>query len=312
MHCLLGDATSLFANLLIGYWPYSSIEGNPLIWSERQWVVIADTVAVDVSFRSVQHTWAACFVPHPSLLGSEQSTTSGSKKPIMWYWFQVERECRGWDNKLCLLFPSPAAPGDGISLKQAERKSLSALWMTSQRWERISLLPLSLGLCVCLSLSRCLSSLYSTRWLFFSGHKGVSLNPITPVLSLTNIKITPTTTTLRIFFCFSHPSSLSIRSLSEWLKVVSPERRESCRAAAVLAVVVTIADSQRLPILIQFRHAGGPLFPCPIMCLLEKIPLLQIKSNPSWRPHVNLVLQKGTKIHLDPPQISLSLLFFGL
>lgn len=205
MHCLLGDATSLFANLLIGYWPYSSIEGNPLIWSERQWVVIADTVAVDVSFRSVQHTWAACFVPHPSFLGSEQSTTSGSKKPIMWYWFQVERECRGWDNKLCLLFPSPAAPGDGISLKQAERKSLSALWMTSQRWERISLLPLSLGLCVCLSLSHCLSSLYSTRWLFFSGHKGVSLNPITPVLSLTNIKITPTTTTLRIFFASPTP-----------------------------------------------------------------------------------------------------------
>lgn len=49
MHSLLEDATSLFANLLIGYWPYSSIEGNLLIWSKRLWVVIADTVAIDVS-----------------------------------------------------------------------------------------------------------------------------------------------------------------------------------------------------------------------------------------------------------------------
>jgi len=56
MHSLLGDATSLFANLLIGYWPYSSIEGNPLIWSEIQWVLIADTIDVDVSFHSVHHT----------------------------------------------------------------------------------------------------------------------------------------------------------------------------------------------------------------------------------------------------------------
>lgn len=95
-----------------------------------------------------------------------------------------------------------------------------------------------------------------------------------------------------------------------------PKGGRDLQAAAVLAVVVTVADSQQLPILIQFHHAGGPLFPCPIMCLLEKIPLLQIKSNPSWRPHVNLVLQKGKKqdkpIHLVLPQISLSLLFFGL
>lgn len=135
----------------------------------------------------------------------------------MWYRFQVKWEClhilgRGLDNELGPLFPSPVAHGDGISLKQAERKSLSALWMTSQRWERISLLPLSLSLCVCLSLTAS-----TAPGGFFSGHKGVSLNPITLVLNLSNIKITPTTTNLHISLLL--PPSVCFPSapfLSDW------------------------------------------------------------------------------------------------
>lgn len=115
-------------------------------------------------------------------------------KPIRRYRFRAEREClhvlgRGWDNELGPLFPLPVAPGDGISLKEAERKSLWAVWMTSQRWERISLLPLSLSVCVFLSLS--LSSFSFQHQVAFSSHKGVSFNPITLVLNLTDIKIIP-------------------------------------------------------------------------------------------------------------------------
>lgn len=163
---LLGDATSLFANLIIGYWPYTSTEGKKG-WeavggncrdSSRWCVIFKHPAHLSCPFLSSLHSCKKCC----SLIGlSNQSSLPWllGLKPIRRYRFRAEREClhvlgRGWDNELGPLFPVPVAPGDGISLKQAERKSLRALWMTSQRWERISLLPLSLFLsfCVCLSL----------------------------------------------------------------------------------------------------------------------------------------------------------------
>lgn len=95
--------------------------------------------------------------------------------------------------------------------------------MTSKRWERISSQSLPV---------------IAPGGFFCS--EGVTDNPITLVLNLADIKIIT-----KVPF---HPI------LSKWLEAASPERSQ----IHMQLLFEQPADSRRMPIVIQFRCAGGP------------------------------------------------------